>query len=77
MYSLYRGRSHTKKQNACKTKISIEERKKRSACKKLKRIFPNLNFNRYQHFITNQTPFSFRRATEHSEGWERSSGGEV
>ncbi len=61
MYSPYRGRSHTKKQNACKPCISIAERKKRSACKKLKHLFPNLVFQGYQHYITKKAPLSFRR----------------
>ena len=56
MFSPYRGRSHTKKQNSCKPCISIAERKKRSACKKLKRLFPNLAFQLYQHHITDKSP---------------------
>lgn len=39
MFSLYRGRSNTKKKNILKPKISVAEREKRLAKKKLTKIF--------------------------------------
>lgn len=56
MFSPYRGRSHTKKQSNCKPKITIAERKKRIVSKRLRRLFPNLSFQFYQHHITEKGP---------------------
>jgi len=39
-HSPYCGRSHTKKENQSKPKLPLIERKKRSALKRLKKIFP-------------------------------------
>jgi len=60
MHALYRGRSHTKKQNNCKRKITAAERKVRTARKKLEQLFPGLKFTGlgsrfqsiYQHSIS-------------------------
>jgi hypothetical protein len=61
MYSPYRGRCHTKKQNNFKKKITATERKKRKEQKKLLLLFPSLPFHWlirknksiYQHCINN------------------------
>ena len=50
MHTPYRGRSHTKKQNTCKSKIPIAERQARSARKKLEKLFTNYMF--FQPFYT-------------------------
>ena len=57
MFSPYRGRSHTKKQNSSKTKISIAERKARTARKKLEKLFPHYKIDH---------PFYTKYSTERS-----------
>jgi hypothetical protein len=45
MHTLYRGRSHTKKQhNSCNQKITAAEREKRKKLKQLTAIFPRIKF---------------------------------
>lgn len=55
MFTLYRGRSHTKNQNNFKPKISFHERKKRTARKKLMRLFPNGSFPISTFYLTIKT----------------------
>lgn len=59
MFSKYRGRSHTKKQQNCKPKISVAERRARIKGKAFAKLFPGLvlsaiksNQSIYQHSIT-------------------------
>jgi len=51
MYSLYRGRCHTKKQNNLKPRLTLSERKKRTTEKKLANLFPNFSFHKHQHYL--------------------------
>lgn len=50
MYSPYRGRCHTKKQNNLKPRLIFSERKKRAAEKKLANLFPHFSFHKHQHY---------------------------
>ena len=50
MYSPYRGRCHTKKQNNLKPRITFSERKKRATQKKLANLFPVFTFRKHQHY---------------------------
>ena len=51
MYSPYRGRCHTKKQNNLKTRLTFSERKKRATEKKLANLFPHFSFHKHQHYL--------------------------
>ena len=48
MHTPYRSRSHTKKENNCKRRLSFAEKKKRVAIKKLSKLFPSWKFH-FQH----------------------------
>lgn len=51
MYSPYRGRCHTKKQNNFKPRLPFSERKKRATQKKLANLFPLFSFRKHQHYL--------------------------
>ena len=51
MYSPYRGRCHTKKQNDLKPRLTLSERKKRATAKKLANLFPLFSFRKHQHYL--------------------------
>ena len=51
MYSPYRGRCHTKKQNNLKPRLTFSERKKRATEKKLANLFPLFSFRKHQHYL--------------------------
>ena len=55
MYSPYRGRCHTKKQNNLKPRLTLAERKKRATQKKLANLFPNFSFHKHQHYLAINT----------------------
>ena len=50
MHTPYRCRSHTKKQNSCKSKLPVAEKKRRSLLKKLAKVFPTWKY----HFVNGQ-----------------------